>query len=382
MGILILSEDDFKMTNNYAESLRLPKQEIIANKVKNDLPNCDEVWWDITCSLFYLKDAIPEMSRHFRGYPIDYHAFHRNCLPSIVVEDDPALYIPVRQMRMRLRIPLQGRVRAARRDLMRRTITTTASSTWVLPRQADGCYLPKQRCRSRLTSPASSSRASRSWPTDSGTPESLKKFLDKEEQRRRDSELPFERENLSRHLARMSIFRTTTTSIELQPMDFKSGPSIHCEGVLPYYNHHPRVNVRMPWDLFPCNSQRISMLIHVRELNMVVCGSLCGRVALITLTRPRRYHADKPFKRGFRVDAVLPRRSEEEKRIRPHSPLHGVAISPVPDHKARGVDLHRPERGGHPGIGQVYRLILHYLNHDILMYHITRSSRDEDLLVF
>ena len=383
-GVLVLSDDDFKPTNTYAESLGLPKQEIMTNKVKHEhRPSKEEIWWDTTCSLFYVRGTAPDMSRHMRNFPIDYNAIHRHRVISrSSIEDDATLYISRKPNEedseaARARFAREAEAEEEQDSLGKRLIIfdhgPSSTGRWLL---FNGTETREHVSFARVLVTSIPQ-----LPYDTSTPASLKNFLDWDANRRRHSEISYEQSRPPRHHAKMSIFRTTATSVELQPLDFTSGPAIHCENVLTYYNHNQRANAGMPWDMYPVTSQRISMLLHVRELNLVVCGSLCGRVALVTLTRPRRYHADMPFRRGFRVDAVLPRLADEEKKLRPHAPLHGLAVSPVPDHKARGVDLHRPEREGKPSFTQVYRLILHYLDHTILMYHLSRSSRDDDLLI-
>jgi hypothetical protein len=102
-------------------------------------------------------------------------------------------------------------------------------------------------------------------------------------------------------------------------------------------------------------------------------------VALLTLTKTTKSIHGTSVRRAFRVDWVLPRRSDEVKRVRPLCALHGIAISPVPDPKARGFDLH----GRQARLPPVwYRLILHYVDHTILMYDICRQASDEDLMIF
>ncbi|KAB5580835.1 hypothetical protein GE09DRAFT_1255814 [Coniochaeta sp. 2T2.1] len=182
-----------------------------------------------------------------------------------------------------------------------------------------------------------------------------------------------------------SILRATATGVELQSLDPKAA-SVLCRDVLPHHNHnHRRVT---PWDLSPAISERISMYLHVPELGLVVLGSLNGRVALLSLTKPPRRHGfgsslrsrlsgdGIKIKRAFRVEAVLPRRQDENKGLRPWCTLHGIAISPVPDHRAKGLAVHagawRPK---------VWRLILHYIDHTILMYDISRHEGDGDLMI-
>jgi hypothetical protein len=190
---------------------------------------------------------------------------------------------------------------------------------------------------------------------------------------------------LPSHLSEnFSIMRATTTSVELQSLDSKSA-SVLCRDVLPHHNHHRRRAA--PWDLNPSISERITMYLHVPELGLVVLGSLNGRVALLSLTRPPRRHGFGPLRSGasgngvkirraFRVEAILPRKKDEDRGLRPWCTLHGIAISPAPDHRAQGLTLLAD--GWRP---QTWRLMLHYMDHTILMYDISRHEEEGDLLI-
>jgi hypothetical protein len=220
---------------------------------------------------------------------------------------------------------------------------------------------------------------------------------------------------LSQHF---SIMKATTSSVELQSLDPKSA-SVLCYDVLPHHNHHRRHPT--PWDLSARMSERISMYHHIPELGLVVLGSLSGRVALLSLTRPPDRHSFNSravgggpvlgpgpgspspslhrggggggsgggrgasgregvlIRRAFRVEAVLPRKSDEDRHLRPWCTLHGVAVSPVPDHDAgAGLALRAPGAGWRP---RAWRLILHYIDHTILMYDISRHKEEGDLLI-
>lgn len=110
--------------------------------------------------------------------------------------------------------------------------------------------------------------------------------------------------------------------------------------------------------------ERLAHLIHVPDLSLVVAGSMCGRAALITLTRPRNPHYS--FKRGFKIEAILPRSTDESRQLRPISPLLGVTIGPIPN---RGLGKHH------------YRIILQYYDHRILAYDICRNTNTNELSV-
>lgn len=176
----------------------------------------------------------------------------------------------------------------------------------------------------------------------------------------------------------MSILLTSSTDVCLIHMD-PQGTPVLCRQVLPYHNHLNRH--QSPYDLHRDYSQRIGMLLHVPELSLVVLGSLCGRVALVRLTKTAKLFYGAPVRRGFRVEMVLPRRSEEDKRMRPWCTLHGIAISPMPDPKTNGISLHKEGDESQEPALKKWRLVLHYLDHTILTYIIMRTKDDEDLLV-
>lgn len=116
-------------------------------------------------------------------------------------------------------------------------------------------------------------------------------------------------------------------------------------------------------------AERLANLLHVPELSLVVAASMCGRVALVTLTRP----ADPSLrlKRGFRVDAILPTRDDEDDQLRPLCPLLGVAVGPLPISTSTSTpDRHR--KAGPPR----YRLMLHYYDMRILSYELRRDSEE------
>lgn len=118
--------------------------------------------------------------------------------------------------------------------------------------------------------------------------------------------------------------------------------------------------------------ERLANLIHVPELSLVVAASLCGRVALVTLTRPM--DRGLSFKRAFRVDAILPTASDEDKQKRPICPLLGVAIGPVPFSGS-------PELAERPISPRPYRIMLHFYDLSILSYDISRCPATDSLSI-
>ncbi|KAI1118830.1 hypothetical protein F5Y14DRAFT_397856 [Nemania sp. NC0429] len=164
-----------------------------------------------------------------------------------------------------------------------------------------------------------------------------------------------------------SVMRTYEMDIELMAGDLDN-VGIFFRNVIRQARHTQSFVPGVP---FP--PERLSTLIHVPELYLVVAGSQCGRVVLITPTRQLNPHYS--VRRGFKVEAILPRDVDEGRRLRPMCLLLGVAIGPIP----------REERGRVPGDGYLgerrYRLMLHYYDHTILSYEVYRNMLTSDLFV-
>ncbi|KAI1390160.1 uncharacterized protein F4822DRAFT_401055 [Hypoxylon trugodes] len=163
-----------------------------------------------------------------------------------------------------------------------------------------------------------------------------------------------------------SILRTYELDIELRGFK-EDGVGIMFEKVID--QSRPPHAVLEP--MRPSN-ERLANLIHVPELSLVVAGSLCGRVALITLTRPEPHSL--PFKRSFKIEAILPTKRDEDTHKRPICPLLGVAIGPIPF--AGNESL--AER---PTNRRRYRIMLHYYDLRILSYEISRGSPTDPLTI-
>ncbi|KAL7913130.1 hypothetical protein GGI35DRAFT_476936 [Trichoderma velutinum] len=127
-------------------------------------------------------------------------------------------------------------------------------------------------------------------------------------------------------------------------------------------------------------TSRLSMVFHVPELSLVVVGSPTGRVLCVTPTKLRSPIASKTagmWHHGLRVECVLPRLSEEQTCRPVLRPLHGLAVGPVQDDDRMYGD--RTSRATAP---KRYRLMLHYRNHDILTYEVTREEQTGRLCIF
>jgi hypothetical protein len=131
-------------------------------------------------------------------------------------------------------------------------------------------------------------------------------------------------------------------------------------------------------------TSRLSILAHIPELSVVILGSPTGRVMVATLTRlrtPEPYlNTGWKWDRGIRVECVLPRESDEA-LYRPRDqvrPLFGVAVGRVPQ---------AGDGSGQDGRGSVllprrYRIMLHYRNHLILSYDLSRVGEGKKLCFF
>ncbi len=121
-------------------------------------------------------------------------------------------------------------------------------------------------------------------------------------------------------------------------------------------------------DWFPqalTHYNRLNMVNTIPELALVLIASQVGRVALLTITRPVYKSAVLFGSVAFRVDLVLPFRTEEKNElVRPNNGLLGIAVSPMQG--TRGRNKMEPKR---------FRLMMHYYDHTILSYVI---SRDEE----
>ncbi|KAJ4394528.1 hypothetical protein N0V93_003747 [Gnomoniopsis smithogilvyi] len=178
----------------------------------------------------------------------------------------------------------------------------------------------------------------------------------------------------------ISFLRANSEDIEMLTLD-KDGCGVVCHHVLPALTHDESL---VPWDYLGLG-KRIAMLLTIPELNLVILGSMHGRVALITLTKPPKVEGSRTPTRAFRVDAVLPFHGEV--RRQPWVCLLGIAVSPVPETRAQGLRLRKdrvavyggrrkpsemPEK--EPDPPRKWRLILNYQDHTILQYEITRKD--------
>lgn len=149
--------------------------------------------------------------------------------------------------------------------------------------------------------------------------------------------------------------------------------SDHCP---PTHCHNP-LRQEFPHDtLFPrplADYDRLNMLACIPELSLVLVASQVGRVALCTITRPVDRNSRLTAVVSMRLELVVPFKHEETAKTRPNFGLLGMAVGPMWGERERmeGRGL-RPRR---------FRLMLHYLNHTILSYELSRDLETEELSV-
>ncbi len=193
-------------------------------------------------------------------------------------------------------------------------------------------------------------------------------------------------DSLGANLSSMSrgyhLVRTYEKDIELRTLQ-PSGLGqeqeigIHCPNVLTF-GSFPDRHLR-PY--FRATS-RLNLVLHVPELSLVIVGSPIGRVLLLTptrLARPQSTAAGYYWSHGLRVEWVLPRAADDICHGKHRRPLHGVAVGPVQDERGVGGLLGAEHAAAMP---RRYRLMLHYRNHDIATFEITRQEQTGKLCIF
>ncbi|KAL3419222.1 hypothetical protein PVAG01_09444 [Phlyctema vagabunda] len=117
---------------------------------------------------------------------------------------------------------------------------------------------------------------------------------------------------------------------------------------------------------------RLNMTALIPELSLVVMASQAGRVALLTLTLPDMERTRLSPQPMFRIDCILPFQGQT---IRPPFPLLGIAVSPVPDNMAQ------KRKESSRSAPRRWRLIMHYYDHTILSYELSRGAKCNGLRI-
>ncbi|KAK6842125.1 hypothetical protein PG989_009342 [Apiospora arundinis] len=160
-----------------------------------------------------------------------------------------------------------------------------------------------------------------------------------------------------------SILRTYETDIELRSCE---------EGGVGIMSQHATAQMNRP--NFPLARWGIDRISNVVS-HSLWGGSMSGRVALITLTKPqpRNDQHERLFERGFKIEAILPTLKDEDAGLRPICPLYGVAVGPLPVATGSGFNKARNNLR--------YRLMIHYYDLRILSYEISRNVETNRLQV-
>ncbi|KAK1521777.1 hypothetical protein CPAR01_14694 [Colletotrichum paranaense] len=174
---------------------------------------------------------------------------------------------------------------------------------------------------------------------------------------------------------RCCILRTYEEDIEMRSINPDDGAAVFCKDPISWmYPPHPLLQ----------HSERLNMILHIPELSLVVIGSAMGRAILLTPTRSR-YHIPGngyKLKQGFRIDRVLPTLSDEKAGRRPPRGLYGIAAGPIQEGGATGCLLRADDAAMPSPASRRYRLMLHYRDHSILSYEISRDDKNEHVLIF
>lgn len=365
--MVVLPDSSFRPTKTIREALGLPANEIVSVRAG---------WLETTCSLYYIKDLAPDAGSvlmHRAQY--DYAGVHSGKKKGdSILNDDSNVWETTSESEDE-----PDDTAMALEPAAVPLAQSTTSGTWSgkLPVVDPLCDAAVSKIEvaagaqlSRSIIPSFGEVRRLDGNTSQHT-EFSKNFGDRQEKTRSieigKAELP------ARLVKGVCLLRTSLMDIELQPFD-RTETSIVCRYVL---TSHNRPGVSTPLELHPHYSERVNMVIHVPELNLVVAGSPVGRVALIVPTKTAGRFQHMAVRRGFRIERVLPHRSEDV--LRPACTLIGIAMSPVPNDRASRLNLH-PPRGSTPPI--MYRLMLHYRDHTILMYDISRGLDDGDLMIF
>ena len=129
--------------------------------------------------------------------------------------------------------------------------------------------------------------------------------------------------------------------------------------------------------------ERLNMTAQIPELGVILIGNQAGRVGVLRATRWETLKQP-----GFKIECVLPFKSQEEQGLRPKKPLMGVAVGPIQGQE------NIPEPGSAQHISQEgkleprtaltssrrFRLLLVYNDHSVLSYEISHSA-DSDVLI-
>ncbi|KAK5000480.1 hypothetical protein LTR66_000679 [Elasticomyces elasticus] len=159
----------------------------------------------------------------------------------------------------------------------------------------------------------------------------------------------------------------------VQSSEDQNSTQSHC----PIITIHDPLHQYLHGDIVYLNHfDRLNMHTEIPELGIVVVASQKGRAAIFSLTqcrtrvskiRDRALVPKSEYKQiyAFRLDHILPLRSQELAGLRPVWPLYGLAAGPVQGTES----LPSPQKR--------WRLMMMYQDHSILTYELGKSRNGE-----
>ena len=143
--------------------------------------------------------------------------------------------------------------------------------------------------------------------------------------------------------------------------------------------------------------ERLCMTHRIPELGLVFIGNQVGRVAIMTMTRmavpyvgppdPDEAKREPPLepdhvgRPGFRTEAIVPFHSQEKAGKRPLCPLLGMAVGPMQGNFPPKPDRHQAPASALSVETRRYRLVLHYRDHTMLSYEVSRPRWEEPVVI-
>ena len=155
-----------------------------------------------------------------------------------------------------------------------------------------------------------------------------------------------------------AIIRTYQHDVELLPPT-RCMPKTICRNIV-------KRTMQPAMQPFLAPFERLSFLTVIPELYLLIVASQAGHAALITLTRLDVYSSNGPVV-NFRMDSIVPRK-QEDRQGGSNCPLYGMAVAPLQSSREKGASQ-----------GRRWRLVLHYYDHTVLSYEISRNGESDEL---
>jgi hypothetical protein len=188
--------------------------------------------------------------------------------------------------------------------------------------------------------------------------------------------LPNQPNDLENYLPDFPVLFTTEKHIRLL-----QSPSLQALTIC-----HKALDQHLPPHLHLLNLySRLNMIAQIPDLSLAVVGSQSGRVALLTLTTSPTIQNERY---AFRLETILPFKSQEKDGLRPDAPLAGLAVAPI---QGRELAVDREAMTDvSAGLGsrsrtrmeawrrvegkRRYRLMIMYLSGTVLSYELGRDG--------